>query len=181
MKFPVADAEAFESALWTKGATAGTPRVDVDQYFNAPDRDFAATDEAFRVRSIEGKNFVTYKGPKRDAATKTRKETEVPLGDGPEVAASFASLLQQLGYRPVAVVRKHRRPYDFRHDGFDVHASLDEVDGVGLYAELEIMAPEDGWETARDALVALAKDLDLPATERKSYLQLLLERRGGTS
>ena len=62
---------------------------EADHYFNAPDRDFARTDEAFRLRRIGAANFVTYKGPKRDAQRKMRTEIEVPLPDGDEAAAGL--------------------------------------------------------------------------------------------
>src|SRR5689334_3657260 len=53
------------------GAVAEEPREEEDQYFNAPDRDFRQTDEAVRLRRVGSANKLTYKGPKRDAATKT--------------------------------------------------------------------------------------------------------------
>src|SRR5262245_59361130 len=109
MKFPVADFAALETRLAAWGARADAPRQDADHYFNAPDRDFARTDEALRLRRTGDANFVTYKGPKRDAQTKTRTEIEVPLAGGDEAAGQFARLLTSLGYRPVAVVRKRRR------------------------------------------------------------------------
>ena len=44
-----------------------------------PCRDFAQTDEALRIRTVGDTSFVTYKGPKLDATTKTRRELELPL------------------------------------------------------------------------------------------------------
>ena len=67
-------------AAW--GAVARPAREDTDHYFNAPDRDFAQTDEAFRLRRIGTGELLTYKGPKRDADTKTRTEVELRLADG---------------------------------------------------------------------------------------------------
>ncbi len=178
VKYAVADFGPVEAALTRWGATIAPPRRDADHYFNAPDRDFAATNEALRVSSIGAKNFVTYKGPKIDTATKTRLEIEVPLADGEEAAADFRRLLTHLGYRPVAVVRKARRVAEFTRDGFDMQATLDEVDGVGRYAELEVVAPEEQVESAKAAVLAAAAELGLTQSERRSYLQLLLEKQG---
>src|ERR1700730_4096027 len=100
MKFPLPDFSAVESRLAQWGASADAAREDVDQYFNAPDRDFARTDEALRLRRIGATNLVTYKGPKRDAQTKTRTEVEVPLAEGDAAARDFAAILTHLGYRP---------------------------------------------------------------------------------
>jgi adenylate cyclase class 2 len=178
VKYAVADFGPLEAALAARGITPGVPRRDADHYFNAPDRDFAVTDEAVRVRTIGEKNFVTYKGPKIDRETKTRLEIEVPFADGEEAAADFRRLLTHLRYRPVAVVRKSRRVAEFNRDGFAMQVTLDEVDSVGQYAELEVVAPEDKADAAKAAVLAVATELGLTQSERRSYLQLLLEKQG---
>jgi adenylate cyclase class 2 len=178
MKFPAADFGPIEAALTSRGVAIQPPRRDADHYFNAPDRDFAKTDEAVRVRSIGKKNFVTYKGPKIDEITKTRLEIEVPIADGEVAANDFRNLLTHLGYRPVAVVRKTRRIAEFERDGFDVQLTLDAVDDVGQYAELEIVAPDEKADAAKATVLRLAGELGLSQSERRSYLQLLLEKQG---
>ena len=109
VKFQVIDFAALERRLAEWGAFSDGPHQEADHYFNAPDRDFARTDEALRLRRIGSDNYITYKGPKLDAQTKTRTEIEVPLATGDEAADAFDRLLVHLGYRPVAVVRKRRR------------------------------------------------------------------------
>ena len=181
VKYAEADFADLERRLAAWGAREAAPRDDADHYFNAPDRDFAVTDEALRLRRIGPKTFVTYKGPKRDALTKTRAEIEVPLADGDEAAADFARLLTHLGYRPVAVVRKRRRAFRLERGGFPVEITLDDVEGVGRFAELEIQAPEEQLDAARRVLLDAASELGLIAGERRSYLELLLAtRQGGT-
>ncbi len=174
MKFPLAELSAVEARLLQWGAQPSTARQEADYYFNGPDRDFARTDEALRVRRIGSGNFVTYKGPKRDAQTKTRTEIEVPLADGDTAAGAFMGLLKRLGYRHVAVVRKQRRIYHLEKDGFSLEACLDEVEGLGHFVELEILAPEDRLEDARALLMKVAAELGLAQSERRSYLELLL-------
>jgi adenylate cyclase class 2 len=174
MKFPMADFASLERQLSAWGASGAT-RSDADHYFNAPDRDFARTDEALRVRSIGPANFVTYKGPKRDAQTKTRTEIEVGLVPGEEGAEAFRRLLTHLGYRFVAVVRKRRTIYHLEREGFALEACLDEVEGLGRFAELEIQAPEEQLDKAREMLLRTAAALGLGASERRSYLELLLK------
>ncbi|MGE3807996.1 MAG: class IV adenylate cyclase, partial [Gemmataceae bacterium] len=147
---------------------------EADHYFNAPDRDFAKTDEALRIRSIGANNFLTYKGAKRDQTTKTRKEIEVSLGSGADAANQFAELLKCLGYKPVAIVRKERRKFRWQHNGFDVEATLDEVDKVGSFVELEIVGAEEVYERARDTLFELAREFGLGESERRSYLEMYL-------
>jgi adenylate cyclase, class 2 len=178
MKFPVADFASLERRLAALPAQETGSREDLDLYFNAPDRDFAKTDEAFRLRRFGAVNFLTYKGPKLDAQTKTRTEIEISLAEGDETAGDCTRLLTHLGYRPVGEVRKKRRRYHLKRAGFATEVTLDEVEGLGCYVELEIVAPEENLEPARQALLDLAATLGLTHSERRSYLELLLTRRG---
>jgi adenylate cyclase class 2 len=177
-KFTGADFADLERRLAALGARPGAPQDEADQYLNAPDRDFAATGEAFRLRRAGGGAVLTYKGAKRPDAVKVRTELEVPLADGAKSADDCLTLLQHLGYRPVAVVRKHRRPYLLVRDGLDMTVCLDDVDAVGRFAEVEVLAPEDRLDAARAAVTALAQDLGLERIERRSYLSLFLATRG---
>jgi adenylate cyclase class 2 len=176
-KFSGVDFEALEKRLDAVGAMEQERREEADHYFNAPDRDFARTDEALRIRRVGPSNFVTYKGPKRDLQTKTRTEIEVPLRDGEAAVEEFARLLVQLGYRPVAVVRKTRRMFHLKREGFTLDVTLDDVAGVGAFAELEIGVEEEQLDTARDVLLRTARELGLTESERRSYLELLLSKR----
>jgi adenylate cyclase class 2 len=178
MKFPVLDFAAVEQHLHRVGARSTGQVEEADHYFNAPDRDFARTDEALRMRRIGSANFVTYKGPKRDPRTKIRTEIEVPLAEGEANAEAFALLLVHLGYRPVAIVCKQRRTYRMERAGFDIEACLDTVAEVGTFIELEIVAPEERLNQARDQVLNLAGEIGLTTSERRSYLELLLANRG---
>src|SRR5687767_4564457 len=127
MKFRVETHGDVESRLRSLNASEEAAIDEADHYYNAPDRDFARTDEALRLRRIGSRNLATYKGPKQAGPAKTRTEIEAPLGDGPEVADKFCRLLEHLGYRATAVVRKRRRIFKFSRDGFDLEACLDDV------------------------------------------------------
>lgn len=174
VKYQAPNLEAIQQQAAAWGARFDPLLQEADQYFNAPDRDFAQTDEALRLRTVGEDNFVTYKGPKTDAQTKTRTEIEVPIAGGPAQAVQFAQLLQRLGYRPVAVVRKRRTIGHLERGGFALEICLDEVDHVGRFVELEIMAQEAALPAARDVLFHVAAELGLGQSERRSYLEMLL-------
>jgi adenylate cyclase class 2 len=177
MKSPVADFAPLERNLRDWAARPEPPCENADHYFNAPDRDFAKTDEALRVRRVGPLNRVTYKGPKRQAQAKIRTEIEVPLGEGEGPAHDFMRLLQELGFRPVAVVRKIRRSFHLHRDGFEMEVCLDDVESLGLYAEVEILAPENDLDRANGVLAKVSQELGLTQSERKSYLELLLAKK----
>lgn len=146
----------------------------VDTYYDHPARDFAVTDEALRIRRTSGEDettaLVTYKGPLVDASSKTREEHETAVDDGAELHA----VLDGLGFTPAAGVEKHREVWS--RDGYTV--TLDAVDGLGEFVEIEVEHEGDDVDAAREGAFATARELGLdPADQiRDSYLALLLGR-----
>ncbi|MEZ6071773.1 MAG: class IV adenylate cyclase [Pirellulales bacterium] len=175
-KFLVADTAKLIEHVTQAGGQFAAPIEQVDCYYAHPVRDFGRTDEAVRVRSVGEQNCVTYKGPKIDAATKTRREIEVGIASGRDAAQQFGEFLEAVGFRPVAEVRKQRSCARIDCDGVEIELALDEVVGVGTYVELEAMADESQLDERRGAIKALADRLSLTQSERRSYLELLLER-----
>jgi len=171
-------ADQIREQLSDLGATFRGEIRQIDRYFNHPVRDFAQTDEALRIRSVGDCNFVTWKGPKIDSRTKTRREIETPLGDGGQTADQFGETLERLGFRPVAIVSKLRQQLELTHGGFQFELVLDEVDQVGSFMEIELLADEAGLAEAQTAVLKLSEDLGLDTPERRSYLEMLLETAG---
>jgi adenylate cyclase class 2 len=176
-KFPLADPQTIAAKLAALGAQAAGHCEQVDHYFNHPARDFAQTDEALRIRQVDGRPLITYKGPKIDRQTKTRREIELPLPAGAATAERFTELLLALGFVSVAEVRKQRQILHLAWQGQAVEVALDDVAGLGHFAELEISADDETLDAARQALASLAATLELTQSERRSYLELLLARR----
>ena len=180
-KYARADFAALERRLGEWGAVPSGDHEEADHYFNAPDRDFAKTDEAFRLRRVGSSNYLTYKGPKQRADVKVRTELEVPIQPGDEAAADMTRLLTHLGFRPVAVVKKRRRQATLERDGFSFTICLDDVEGLGRFAEVEVLAPDDRRADAERAVAALAAELGLSDVERRSYLGLVLAKQSGAA
>ncbi|WP_048147974.1 class IV adenylate cyclase [Palaeococcus ferrophilus] len=145
-----------------------------DTYYQHPCRDFAETDEALRIRvkRFNGhfEAFLTYKGPKIDERSKTRREIEVTIEDPDK----YEELLKALGFREVTTVRKVREKYFVRKG---VVVALDEVEELGTFIEAETLVEEgQDVEGAVKELVELLKSLGVKRFERRSYLELLLGR-----
>lgn len=179
-KFRVADVTAVVAKLRELGAVPCDAIDQVDHYFAHPARDFAHTDEALRIRRVGQQNFITYKGPKIDRVTKTRREIELPLAGGNESATHWTSLLQALGFQAVAAVRKRRKHLDLTWLDATIAIALDQVDGLGSFIELELIADESMLDEAKSRVQSLAAALGLSSPERRSYLEMLLEVRTGT-
>jgi adenylate cyclase class 2 len=174
-KFHLDVPELTRQRLETLGVEWRPAIEQVDRYFNHPGRDFAATDEALRLRSVGADNWITYKGPKLDQLTKTRREIELPLADGSDWPAAYGELLAALGFRAVREVRKIRRPGELFHHGVPVEIAWDTIAGLGEFLELELVVEEEFAADARAVLLDLAGELHLGKPERRSYLELLLK------
>jgi len=165
------DLAVIENKLNNLGAFRKNEEYQEDIYFNAPHRDFAQTDEALRIRKSRDntgeKIFITYKGAKMDKVSKTRKEIEVDVGDPLKVANIFESL----GFRPVAIVKKNRVSYTFD----ELIITLDEVQGVGSFVEIEKEAEEgEDFQGALEEIFGFYKKIGIKeGFERRSYLELM--------
>jgi len=145
-----------------------------DTYYGHPCRDFAETDEALRIRvkRFDGhfEAFLTYKGPKLDSDSKTREEIEVELPDPDKQAF----ILERLGFREVLNVRKTREKY---YVDRGVVLTLDDVEGLGKFVEIErlVETPSEIPPTV-EYLKGVLRSIGVENFERRSYLELLLER-----
>lgn len=176
LKFRVDDLDRVRRAVSGLGGEAGPSIRQIDTYFAHPMRDFAETDEALRVRIVGETGCVTYKGPLLDAVTKSREETEIWFAGGAADAERFAGVLEKLGFARVRSVEKAREPWRLTWEGREVEIAIDEVDGLGSFAELEMAASRASFEAAKTCLLGLAERLSLRDGERRSYLALLLLR-----
>jgi adenylate cyclase class 2 len=175
-----ADHAAVEAELGRADATRVDAVVQEDTYYDAPHRDFAETDEALRVRrewrpdrGDDGDpetTRLTYKGPLLEAESKSREEHETAVADGD----AAAGILDGLGFEPAATVKKDREHYHL--DGYAV--TLDAVDGLGEFVEVETETTDNDIEAARDGALAVLESLGLDpdAQIRTSYLGLLLDK-----
>jgi adenylate cyclase class 2 len=176
IKFRVADPARLGRALADRGLVRESTAVEQDSYYNHPSRDFAATHEALRLRRIESENRITYKGPRRAGPTKTREEIEVTFADGPKAFDDFRRLLENLGFRVVATIKKTRQTYHWSNQGVPLEILLDHAEGLGHFAEIEALADtETGLDSAQAAVLAAARELGLSEVEPRSYLRMNLE------
>ena len=177
-KYRVDDLEQVRQKFALLGGLDAGTVVQIDTYYAHPSRDFAATDQALRIRQVGDQNRMTYKGPKIDATTKTRREIEFDFATGASGAESCDQLLQALGFSPVSKVSKSRQISHLQRGPHRIELAADVVQNVGSFVELEIAVHQDAeLDEARAALAALADELGLTTIERQSYLELLLKKQ----
>lgn len=184
IKAKIASVAEMAERIAGAGAVFECDLVHEDIYFDRPAKlgSFARTDEALRLRisrnETAGKEevFLTYKGPKVDATTKTREEVDVAVAD----AGKVRRILALLGFKEVIVIEKVRKHY--QHG--DVSIMLDRVEGLpDPYMEVEILADDEGaLDARREQLFRYLEGVGIGrgASERMSYLELVLSARAGT-
>ena len=142
-----------------------------DIYFNSPIVDFAKTDEALRIRKTktkkEEKIFITYKGPKIDKKSKTRKEIEMEI----ENETKCKEIFENLKFKTVRIVKKHREYYTIN----EYTINIDKVEGLEPYMEIEtILKDNTNYDEKLHGIFDLFNKLGIKnGFERNSYLELL--------
>lgn len=138
-----------------------------DIYYNAPHCDFAETDEALRIRSVNDRQVLTYKGKKLDDTTKSREEIQTHVE-----AEAMIQILERLGFKETARVQKVRDVFKIG----DITLCLDEVDSLGQFIEFEIISDAD-MEESKKRIFAMMEKFGLKPEDsiRKSYLELVME------
>ena len=182
-------AAALRERLLAAGFVAKTPERHRDTYFAHPARDFAATDEALRLRqevyetpgatSPQSRTLITYKGPREPGPVKSREEREVPLAGLAVSGAEMSRIFERLGFRPVRDVIKRREPFVCESEsGLVVTVTIDEVDELGWFAEVERVITNESREETAERVLEVAASLGLPVDhiESRSYLAMLFER-----
>lgn len=156
--------EELRSTLHRLGAAATPAVVEVDVFFAHPQRDLSASDEALRLRGDPQGFELTHKGPRQPGAYKAREERTVRLADDP------TALLGALGFRPAVRLRKTRE----RHRLGTLEVTLDHVEGLGWFAEVEALGPDA--RAAEAAVQAALRELGLAGRPRVtgSYVELAL-------
>ena len=186
IKYRIEDTEHTRQQLRLLGAQLDSNQSHADTYLRHPCRDFVQTKESLRIRIVDGIASVTYKGPKMDVSQsglKARKEIEWCLAPNDPRGENMTQMFASLGFGTVTTVRKERQTFKWPDESefADYSVTVDDVDEVGVYAEIELMIDEkdaDSVEAAGIKIQNLAAKLGLTQTVSDSYLQLLLKRRG---
>ena len=89
-----------------------------DNYFNHRQLRFELQDIALRIRQVDDRNVLTFKGPNQDADTKIRQEIEVDLVK--EDAEKISQMFFGMGMLSVAEVSKYRETIIVRWEGVTV-------------------------------------------------------------
>ncbi|MCL2141865.1 MAG: class IV adenylate cyclase [Methanimicrococcus sp.] len=162
--------EAMKQDLIRNGAVYAGTEQQHDIYFNSPIRDFSKTDEALRIRSVDGKGEITYKGQKLDTVSKTRPEFNSPADE-----EMMSKILKALGFFESGSVIKSREIYNW--DGFSI--GFDTIKGLGEFVEIESNLKNADHQTVQnetDRIFQFLKKYGITKADsiKTSYLEMVL-------
>lgn len=120
--------DKIKQDILSQGAVYVETEEQNDIYFNSHERDFSKTDEALRIRNVNGLGEITYKGKKIDTVSKTRPEYNSPVN-----ASEMKEILLALGYFASGVVNKKREIYHWNNFAI----GFDTIEDLGEFVEVE--------------------------------------------
>lgn len=189
MKFRVDDVDSYERLLAESlGVVFGEPSTEADVFFTNQALGFPNEGKSLRIRRRGNYLAATFKGPRLDKETKTREEIELTLIDEREeineenakrvddAKENWIRFYQKLGFAIYGEVVKTRRRVETSYDGRPLEITLDKIEGLGYFTELEIVAEKDNFEEAKAILMILASRLGLKNTIARSYLSMVYEK-----
>lgn len=177
IKLPEKNPVKLRELLCNNGFLKGKMVREEDTYFNSAFKDLRKTDEAFRIRKVinlqtqETNVFMTYKGPKLDQVSMTRKEVETRISNAEEMQEILAGIGYELRY-PVIKTREY-------YTKNKITVCVDAVEGLGDFLEIEVLEPDErnrdqALKQIWEVLIELGHSME--ETTRTSYLTMLMER-----
>jgi adenylate cyclase, class 2 len=129
----------------------------VDEYYTSKYKDFIASRECLRIRSLDSRTVLTWKPPSTDDMRMASEfwKQEVEFGVEAERAV-VQQFLVALDFVPYVTVTKTRTAYT---NPFGIEVALDEVEGLGHFIELETQTAN--VDEGRANIVAVSEALGL--------------------
>lgn len=122
-----------------------------DTYYTDKDLEFIKNRICLRTRKVNNESLeLTFK-PRSDANTEKYGKKEVNIQLKVEDLEDIKFIIKSLGYDEYVSFIKHRTVYSKEEFGFEHNIMLDEIEGVGYFAELELISHN---ETEKEQLHA---------------------------
>jgi adenylate cyclase class 2 len=134
-KIKVDDHATTRARLEAVGAKRVGDYLETNVIFDTEDRSLLAVDKGLRVRCARDVSTneegvtITFKGPRKHSAMKSRQETELEVSD----FAQAVELLEQLNFHQVLLFEKRRQSWEVGH----CKVELDELPHLGCFVEIE--------------------------------------------
>ena len=138
-----------------EGFSLTSTDTEEDTYFTDKQLEFIQDRVCLRTRKTNEKFLeLTYK-PKSDSNTERYGKREVNIRINPEDYEDIKYVIDRLGYLEYVSFKKHRSTYSKVIDGYVHNIMIDNIEGVGDFAEFEILSEDE------ENKELLAKKLDM--------------------
>ena len=164
-KFKVNDLAPYAQLAQSLNATKQPAITQRDTFFDLPNRSLLKADSGLRIRQIDNRAIICYKGPCQGGPYKKRLEIEVPTENHHEAF----ELLQALGYQQTLMFEKHRTIYLLN----SCQVCFDQVALLGNFIVIE--GPNQDQITKTRNQLNLAET----ATITDSYASMLAQKLTG--
>ena len=152
-----------------ENATFQKETLQKDTYFTASHKDLFAqpVNKWLRIRETSKGNIFNYKELKGNYCEEYETKIENP--------AEMEKILLAVGVKPAIIINKTRKSFLYH----DIEISIDEVDKIGTFIELEMKGEYHSPKDAESQLRELTKKLSLnkDRLDKKGYLRLALEQK----
>lgn len=125
----------------------------IDEYYNAPNRDIRKTKEYLRLRNNFGENKGTF-AYHVNIADGVNDETEVDISD----IQKFRKILHTFGFNLLGTIDKHRKKFQLG----EFIVTLDDVNNGGSFIEVEGDGTEQDIEHIKSNCLKLLEQLGVP-------------------
>lgn len=179
IKIPVAESDFLKIKTWlAKNGKLVKSSSQEDDYFTPAHRDFTKPGHPFEWLSIRKRGehaILNYKHfhPEDVEVTTYCDEFETELGS----LANAKKIFEALDMKALVKVKKEREVYVY---GSDFEISLDKVEELGFFIEIEALSDLGGEEETRKRLIETASFLGLNAraADTRGYPYLLMKKKG---
>jgi adenylate cyclase class 2 len=168
VKYRVRDIWALLAALKVRGVELGVPFCQDDQAY-APDGWSYGDDRRgvpfARLRTVDGRHVFTLKRPAENVLSCEEHETAVADRD------QMHRAVVAMGFRPTVRIVKMRRTGTLD----DMVVCVDELDGLGVFLEVERMVPDDvSGEAVQTQLSGFVESLGIEAEQTGQTYDVLV-------
>lgn len=149
VKIKIQDSRAAEEKLSRYGCVLSSPVMQEDVIFAdpaVPFAEFKSNINILRIRNEGGRSIFTLKRPQANEFDAIERELEISDSE------QMRDILEYLGYKEMVQVRKLRKKGTA--GGYQV--CLDDVEGLGIFLELEKIADENAEKVQNDMMEFLA-------------------------
>jgi adenylate cyclase class 2 len=169
VKYRVSDLEALLVALKGRGIELSEPVYQDDQAYAPVGWEFGDSKlgvSFVRLRTVGGRHYFALKQPGANAQDCLEYETEVADRE------TMHGAILRMGYRPTVRVAKTRRVASLE----DCSLCVDDLEGVGVFMELERLVPDEADAGAVQAdLAGFVASLDIATTRTADTYDSLVQ------